>query len=165
MASRRIERNTVLVGTLCARAELLLRDLAQGRKLQFDGDPDLTIRCDTDQATQVLVNLLANALQATDKTGQVGVIWKRQENDLTISVWDDGPGFAGDPAALFAPWYTTKERGTGLGLSITQRLVRAHGWSIDARRETNRTLFVVTVPSSDVLPGAKPREWTNKLTA
>lgn len=165
MASRRIERSTVLVGTLCARAELLLRDLAQGRKLQFDGDLELAIRCDTDQTTQVLVNLLANALQATDKTGQVGVTWQRQTDAVTIAVWDDGPGFAGDPAMLFAPWYTTKERGTGLGLSITQRLVRAHGWSVDARREANRTLFVVTVPSTDVLPGAKSREQKNKLTA
>jgi signal transduction histidine kinase len=165
MAGRRIERSAVAIRTLCARAELLLRDSAQGRRLQFDGDPELEIRCDTDQATQVLVNLLANALQATDQTGRVGATWEYHGRDVTISVWDDGAGFTGDPAMLFAPWYTTKERGTGLGLSITQRLVRAHGWTIDARREVNRTLFVVTVPSSDVVQSKKSRERKSKLIA
>jgi nitrogen-specific signal transduction histidine kinase len=66
-------------------------------------------------------------------------------------VWDDGPGFEGDAARLFAPWFTTKPRGTGLGLAITQRIVRAHGWTIDAERAGARTRFVVAIPPSDVL--------------
>ncbi|MGH7270823.1 MAG: ATP-binding protein, partial [Polyangiaceae bacterium] len=66
-------------------------------------------------------------------------------------VWDDGPGFDSDPSQIFSPWFTTKPRGTGLGLAITQRIVRAHGWSIDALRADGRTRFVVAVPLSDVV--------------
>ena len=70
-------------------------------------------------------------------------------------MWDDGPGFEGDAAELFAPWFTTKPRGTGLGLAITQRIVRAHGWTIDATRVDGRTRFVVLVPASDLVDVAR----------
>jgi signal transduction histidine kinase len=130
---------------------MLLRDASAGRPLAFAGEDGLAVRCDPDQATQMLVNLLANALQATGASGHAGVSWHYDGKDARIEVWDDGPGFVGDPATLFAPWYTTKERGTGLGLAITHRLVRGHGWTIEASRQGERTLFTVTVPKSDVV--------------
>ena len=151
MAAHRIQRRSVAVRDLCQHAEMLLRDAAAGRPLAFAGEEGLAIRCDPDQATQILVNLLANALQATGDAGHAGVSWRHHGQDARIEVWDDGPGFVGDPATLFAPWYTTKERGTGLGLAITHRLVRAHGWSIEASRQDERTLFTVTVPKTDVV--------------
>ena len=69
-------------------------------------------------------------------------------------MWDDGPGYEGDVSHLFAPWFTTKPRGTGLGLAITQRIVRAHGWTIDAERVGGITRFVISIPSADVVTGA-----------
>jgi signal transduction histidine kinase len=151
MTAHRIVRRSTAIRDLCEHAEMLLRDASAGRALAFVGEPGLAIRCDPDQATQVLVNLLANALQATDSQGHAGVSWRFDGRDARIEVWDDGPGFVGDAATLFAPWYTTKERGTGLGLAITHRLVRAHGWSIAASREGDRTLFTITVPRTDVV--------------
>jgi signal transduction histidine kinase len=151
MTAHQLQRRRTAVRELCARAEMLLRDSVGGRQVTFAGDPDLTIRCDPDQVTQILVNLLANAVQATAETGHVGVTWQFDGEQAHIEVWDDGPGFVGDPAALFAPWYTTKERGTGLGLAIAHRLVRAHGWSIAATRQGEHTCFTVTVPKTDVL--------------
>jgi signal transduction histidine kinase len=151
MAAHRIQRRSTAVRDLCGHAEMLLRDAAAGRPLAFAGEAGLAIRCDPDQATQILVNLLANALQATGDSGHAGVSWRYDGKDARIEVWDDGPGFVGDPAALFAPWYTTKERGTGLGLAITHRLVRSHGWTIEASRQSERTLFTVTVPKADVV--------------
>ncbi len=154
MASHHIQRRSTDIRDLCERAEMLLRDACAGRSLVFTGESRLAIRCDPDQATQILVNLLANALQATGDAGSAGVSWRLDGKDARIEVWDDGPGFVGDSATLFAPWYTTKERGTGLGLAITHRLVRAHGWTIEASRQGERTLFVVTVPESDVVHSA-----------
>jgi signal transduction histidine kinase len=151
MAAHRIQRRSMAIRDLCEHAEMLLRDASAGRPLAFAGEAGLGIRCDPDQATQILVNLLANALQATGASGHAGVSWHYDGKDARIEVWDDGPGFVGDPAALFAPWYTTKERGTGLGLAITYRLVRGHGWTIEASRPGERTLFTVTVPKSDVV--------------
>ena len=65
--------------------------------------------------TTILVNLLANALDATEGRGEVGISWRAGPKGGELTVWDTGPGFEGDPSRLFAPWYTTKERGTGLG--------------------------------------------------
>ena len=68
-----------------------------------------------------------------------------------LTVWDTGPGFSGDPARVFAPWYTTKPRGTGLGLAITHRIVRAHNWKIDPERSEGRTRFVIEIPHTDLV--------------
>ncbi len=150
MATQHLERRPVDVAELCARAEVLLRDRMQGQSLVLQIEHAGVINCDVDKVTQVLVNLLANALDAIDGTGSVGIEWRSTGLGGELSVWDTGPGFTGDPSKLFAPWYTTKPRGTGLGLAITHRLVRAHGWSIEAIRRDGRTIFTVTIPVNDV---------------
>lgn len=130
---------------LVRRAELVLRDRLTDDALLVDVPADVAIRCSADQTTQILVNLLANALDAADG-GRVGVSFVETDAGADLVVWDEGKGFELEPSRLFAPWVTTKPRGTGLGLAITHRLVRAHGWTIDARRGAKRTEFVVRVP-------------------
>jgi signal transduction histidine kinase len=156
MVGHRIDRRVVSVADLSARAEMLLRDSLGGRSLEILVPPDAALRCDVDQVTQVLVNLVANAIDASGARGHLGVTWSSEEDSAELVVWDDGPGFDTDPSKLFSAWFTTKPRGTGLGLAITQRIVRAHGWGIDAVRVEGRTRFVVTIPMSDVI-GAEPR--------
>jgi signal transduction histidine kinase len=151
MVGHRIDRRVMSVSDLTARAEMLLRDALGGRELEVRVPADAALRCDTDQVTQVLVNLVANAIDASGPRGRVGVIWEVDEEGAELVVWDDGAGFESDPSHLFSAWFTTKPRGTGLGLAITQRIVRAHGWGIDAVRLDGRTRFVVTIPSSDVV--------------
>jgi signal transduction histidine kinase len=155
MVGHRIDRRVVSVADLSARAEMLLRDTLSGRSLEIMVPRDAALRCDTDQVTQVLVNLVANAIDASGARGRVGVTWRADEDGAELVVWDDGPGFESDPSKLFSAWFTTKPRGTGLGLAITQRIVRAHGWGIDAVRVEGRTRFVVTIPLSDVV-GQEP---------
>jgi signal transduction histidine kinase len=151
IAASRIERRTLAVADLVARFETLLRDALRGRELRVDVPPGAALRCDPHQTTQLLVNLVANAIEATALGGSLGVVWAAGPAGAKLMVWDDGPGFDGDASRLFAPWFTTKPRGTGLGLAITQRIVRAHGWSIDADRTEGRTRFVVSVPPTDVV--------------
>jgi signal transduction histidine kinase len=151
MVGHRIDRRVVSVADLAARAEMLLRDTLHGRSLEIVIPREATLRCDTDQVTQVLVNLVANAIEASGARGRVGVTWRSDVEGAELVVWDDGPGFETDPSKLFSAWFTTKPRGTGLGLAITQRIVRAHGWGIDAVRVEGRTRFVVTIPLSDVV--------------
>jgi signal transduction histidine kinase len=139
------------VSELCARAEALLSDSLDRRRIELELGRNATLRCDPDKMTQVVTNLLANALEACGPNGRVGISWSAVGGGGELTVWDDGPGFIGDPARLFAPWYTTKPRGTGLGLAITHRLVRAHGWSIAAQRREVRTLFTVSVRGEDVV--------------
>jgi signal transduction histidine kinase len=99
----------------------------------------------------VLVNLLANALDATEGRGDVGIRWTRTGEGGELAVWDTGPGYSGDGSQLFAPWYTTKPRGSGLGLAIASRLVSAHGWTIEPTRGTAKTVFVVAIPLADIV--------------
>jgi signal transduction histidine kinase len=156
MVGHRIERRAVSVTDLVARAEILLRDVLRGRTFAADVPRDVALRCDQDQVTQVLVNLVANGVDATGAGGRIGVVWSPTASGAELVVSDDGPGFEGDASRLFAPWFTTKVRGTGLGLAITQRIVRAHGWSVDAVRTEGRTRFVINIPASDVVGAALP---------
>jgi signal transduction histidine kinase len=155
MASQHLEPRTVGVAELCARAEALLRDRLGDRRLVFEIVDTVSVRCDVDKVTQILVNLLANALDAAGDEGTVGVTWRTVDRGGALVVWDNGPGFEGDMSRIFAPWYTTKPKGTGLGLTITHRLVRAHGWEIDPRRTEDTTMFVVGIPLSDIVESSK----------
>ncbi len=151
----RVERAPVLLRQVVARVEVLLTDRLAGRvrggSLPDAIDPEVTLACDFDQVTQVLVNLLANALDAAGTPDDVGISWSvGDEGDGEIIVWDAGAGFDVDEAELFAPWFTTKPRGTGLGLAVSQRIVRTHGWSIGARRHNARTEFRIGIPAGDL---------------
>jgi signal transduction histidine kinase len=157
MASHRLERTPTAVSELCVKVETLLSDSLDRRHIEVDVGADAKLRCDPDKMTQVLVNLVSNALEACGPSGRVGIEWTPRAEGGELEVWDDGPGFVGDPSRLFAPWYTTKPRGTGLGLAITHRLVRAHGWSISASRRDGRTIFAVVVRGEDVVHGG-PRK-------
>jgi signal transduction histidine kinase len=151
MAVQHVERRVVPLPELCARAEVLLRDRVGPRPIHIAlGDVE-AIRCDVDKVTQVLVNLLANALDATGGRGEVGISWHRTGDGGELAVWDTGPGYSGDGSQLFAPWYTTKPRGSGLGLAITSRLVSAHGWTIEPARGGGKTTFVVAIPLADIV--------------
>ncbi|MFT3769841.1 MAG: HAMP domain-containing sensor histidine kinase [Minicystis sp.] len=151
MAPRRLERRAVGVDELVVKVERLLRDQLGARRLEVELGGARAIRCDVDQTTQVLVNLVSNALDAAGPGGRVGVTFAIAGDKAVLTVWDDGPGFTGDPGRVFAPWYTTKPRGTGLGLAITQRIVRAHGWKIDPDRRDGRTRFLIEVPQTDLV--------------
>jgi signal transduction histidine kinase len=81
---------------------------------------------------QVLVNLLANGIDATTRGGRIAVQvgWSADGDAVELVVRDTGSGL--DPAEvrrIFEPFYTTKspDRGTGLGLAIVDHVVRAHG--------------------------------------
>jgi signal transduction histidine kinase len=107
---------------------------------------------DAGQLRQVLLNLLANAL---DATGSGGVIWVdlRTEPDgwIQLRVADTGRGL---PAALgpriFSPFVTTKETGLGLGLSICKRIIEAHGGEIAGanRPEGGGAVFTIRLPGA-----------------
>ena len=150
LAHQRLKRSDVRLVELADRIEVLLKDALGERALEIDLDADVALRCDVDQTTQVLVNLISNAIDAAGPDGHIGLRWEDLDAGGRLVVWDTGPGFEGDAAQLFAPWFTTKPRGNGLGLAIAQRIVRAHGWSIDAKRDAGRTMFMVTIGAADV---------------
>jgi signal transduction histidine kinase len=82
--------------------------------------------------SQILVNLLLNAREATAGRGQVHVIARtRPDYSVEIAIRDDGPGIAPDKLErVFEAYYTTKVRGTGLGLAIVKHNVDLYGGSV-----------------------------------
>jgi signal transduction histidine kinase len=158
VATHRLERQPVRVDELVQKVERLLRDQLGARRLEVELSGAPALRCDPDQVTQVLVNLVSNAIDAAGEGGRVGVTFRSGAEGGVLTVWDTGPGFTGDPGRVFAPWYTTKPRGTGLGLSITHRIVRAHHWKIEPERDAERTRFVIEVPPTDLVHALEDAE-------
>jgi signal transduction histidine kinase len=90
----------------------------------------VSIQADGDQLDQLLINLIANGVEATGEAGgNVAIGWRVDDDRLVVSVEDDGPGLA-DTANLFVPFYTTKRDGTGLGLALSREIAEAHGGTL-----------------------------------
>jgi len=119
-------------------------------------DPSATAWADRDKVTQVLVNLIGNALKFTPKEGKVTVALAKNENDyVQISVADTGPGILPDDTnKIFSKFYQVtniakqKPRGSGLGLAISKALVEMHGGKIWVESEVGRgSTFYFTLPA------------------
>jgi signal transduction histidine kinase len=111
---------------------------------------------DADQLTQVLINLVGNAIDAMSKGGRLVVTTGlRPETDsVVVSVSDTGMGISEDQLPhIFEAFYTTKPegKGTGLGLSVTAGIVKAHSGTIEVDSEPGRgTTMRVCLPLSSV---------------
>jgi signal transduction histidine kinase len=109
--------------------------MLRGKELRNEVPIDLPhIRADANQLSQVLMNLLLNAAEATPEGGRITVSASRLTyvDTIEIRVTDTGTGIPADVLAhVFEPFFTTKRgRGTGLGLSICQAYVRSHNGEI-----------------------------------
>lgn len=93
------------------------------------------IKCNEQQITQVLVNILVNAADAVEglPSPKVKITSGVTDNGIEIKVYDNGAGVPDDvKEKIFDPFFTTKsvDRGTGLGLSISLGIVRSHGGTL-----------------------------------
>ena len=131
----------------------MLHDAANRRSvsLRADLDPELPpVIADRVQLQQVLMNLMLNAIEATnEKSGEVRIASARTESgDLLISVSDLGVGLPSLPDRIFEAFYTTKPEGTGMGLSISRRIIESHGGRLWARaNEGPGATFCFTLPA------------------
>ena len=108
------------------------------REIVFTRSEPLFLEVNSSQIKQVLLNLIANGLQATQSGGRVEVRLKDQTDWVVIDILDDGQGMTAENIEhLFEPFFSTKEtgKGTGLGLSITHRIVENHHGTIDPSSE------------------------------
>jgi signal transduction histidine kinase len=127
-----------------------------------DGAPSvLVVR---DQMVQVFLNLVLNALDATEEGGTIDITTCMADGRLEIVLRDDGHGIAiGDQSRLFEPYFTTKPTGTGLGLFVCRNIVESAGGQIELLASSAEgTSFQVSLPvigegepaASDVATGA-----------
>jgi PAS domain S-box-containing protein len=152
---RPVQRELVQVNTLL-RQTIKLRSYdfaSHGVEVVEEFDEGLALALgDAQQLQQVFLNILNNAYDAVQETGQRGKIsigTARRGESIEIAVTDNGTGIA-DPQRIFDPFYTTKQagKGTGLGLSICYGIVRAHGGEIQCwnNAATGGSTFVVRIP-------------------
>jgi signal transduction histidine kinase len=94
---------------------------------------ELILHSDESGLRQILLNVLLNAMDATQPEGAITVRVRHDEkaDTLIVEVDDSGPGFGDrDPEDLFQPFATTKTKGTGLGLPISRRIAERLGGSM-----------------------------------
>jgi len=126
-----------------------------------DYDPSLPeIKGDREQLIRVFLNVMRNALQATEGKGHI-CIQTRVIRQLTIrqnihrlvariDIIDDGPGIPAEiEKNVFYPMITGRPEGTGLGLSIAQSLINLHGGLINYERKDDKTSFSIYLPVSE----------------
>jgi signal transduction histidine kinase len=105
---------------------------------------------DAGQLTQVLVNLVVNAVQAMPEGGKLIVQTHVEDRHAVCIVEDTGVGMTEEILdRLFVPFFTTKEvdRGTGLGLPVVHGIITAHGGTIDVKsRPGQGTTFTIRLP-------------------
>ena len=105
-------------------------------------EDDLIIYADEGQISQILINLIKNALQAgakhIDITARMG-----KDDEVIVQVANDGePIPVSAQEQIFIPFYTTKKEGSGIGLSISRQIMRNHNGTIElTRSDAERTVF------------------------
>jgi two-component system sporulation sensor kinase A len=149
-------RSTLLLNDLVERALLLVgSSLARnGVRVEQDLAVDLpTIVGRAEELTQVLLNLILNAMHAMGRGGRLSIRTRYERHpeigpSVALTVSDNGPGVAATALErIFEPFFTTKPDGHGLGLAVTQRIVAAHGGAITVNSVPGEgASFSVTLP-------------------
>jgi two-component system, NtrC family, sensor histidine kinase HydH len=103
---------------------------------------------------QVLLNLMINAIEASQEGCSVTLVAEHSETSFVIRVIDEGSGMAAEHIdRLFDPFFTTKETGTGLGLSVAHQIVGQMGGLLSARRNPERGMtFSISLPLKEGAP-------------
>ena len=107
-------------------------------------DSGILVRADKEQVSQVFVNIIRNALQASPTDIIVMLNAAYSEREVQISISDDGTGIPEDiQARIFRPNFTTKSNGNGLGLAISKHIVEGSGGRIEFETSDKGTTFYI----------------------
>jgi signal transduction histidine kinase len=137
----RLVEDALRIATARSRSEV---------EVEKNFDELMPVLCVPGEIVQVLVNLLINAIHATDGRGRVQLSTWQHAGDVWICIEDDGCGIAHDVIPrVFDPFFTTKPvgHGTGLGLAISHHIIRNHGGDVRVESELGRgARFTVALP-------------------
>ena len=105
-------------------------------------EPDLMIYADEGQISQILINLIKNALQAGAKHIDISARMGKEDDVIVLVANDGAPIPVSAQEQIFVPFYTTKKEGSGIGLSLARQIMRQHNGTIDlVRSDVNQTVF------------------------
>ncbi|MCE1166223.1 MAG: ATP-binding protein [Bacteroidetes bacterium] len=120
----------------------------KGIKLVLNNAAEEMINADYQQLKQVFINLLRNAVEATDRGGTIEISYKRENYKNIFEVKDSGCGISAENLnKIFDIYFTTKSGGTGMGLSIVRQIILQHNGKIAAESDLGKgTKFTITLP-------------------
>jgi len=144
------EQNLLPIMERCVE---LLEPLAQERnvaiRIQAD-KADAHTAVDATHLTQVLTNLVLNALAAVPEGGIINLHLVRNGSGFMIDVHDTGPGVPPESREhLFEPFYTTRNGGNGLGLAVSRELINRMGGTLEYRDGGTGATFAIHLPAGE----------------
>lgn len=108
------------------------------------------LKADTIQLTQVIFNLVLNAIYFSPKNGLIEVRLEESNKKVTLKIIDEGPGIAPENVnKIFQPFFTTKTvgDGSGLGLSVVHGIIKSHRATIDYQSNSpSGAIFIINFP-------------------
>jgi len=156
----KLDREQIDVNRLVASTTSIMENqaLVRGVSIEFVPDENLPmVNMDRNQFQSVLMNMLLNALDATEAGDKITVSTRNKESPneagqqgIEITIADTGCGIAQEHLGkLFDPFFTTKEvgHGTGLGLAVSLGIVQRHGGTIKVNSQPGKgSAFTIWVP-------------------
>jgi signal transduction histidine kinase len=120
------------------------------------------MHCDAEQLQQVLLNMVINAIQASEDGDSIVLQARVGQDKVWLDVRDEGCGVKPEHVdRLFDPFFTTKESGTGLGLPVAHEIVRSIGGVLKVTHNPDRGMtFSVGLPfdsNEGTNAGTRPR--------
>jgi signal transduction histidine kinase len=111
---------------------------------------EVLLKADTIQLTQVIFNLVLNAIYFSPKNGLIKITLEETKKKITLKISDEGPGISTENVQkIFQPFFTTKTvgDGSGLGLSVVHGIIRSHRGTIDYQHNNpTGAVFIITFP-------------------
>ncbi len=149
------EKKLFRVADLMSRVQILFNSLEKNNKIELNvsmNNPDLEIFADQNLISQVLINLVKNAVEANENNpaGKIMIVSGLDENHHPeICVIDNGPGISEENRKeIFVPFFTTRPNGSGIGLSISKQIMRIHGGNLKVRSVPDKeTVFCLSFQS------------------
>ncbi len=117
-----------------------------GIDLKLQGASALMADLDEEKIKQVLINLIRNAMDASQRGQSVTVACQQNDGCAELSVRDNGEGVQEPFDRIFEPFFTTKDKGTGLGLALAHRIVTDHDGVLSVESGHGTTTFTIRVP-------------------
>jgi two-component system nitrogen regulation sensor histidine kinase NtrY len=134
------EKKLFRVSDLMSRVRILYNSLEMSNRMDLSfslNNPELELFADQNLISQVLINLLKNAIEANENNsdGRISIsAGTDSSNHPEICVIDNGPGITEENLdEIFVPFFTTREKGSGIGLSISRQIMRVHGGNLKVR--------------------------------
>ncbi len=149
-AERKEHRQRIELSQIGTDMSMLLRSVAILRNVEIveNYKQGVYCLCDGQQIRQIVLNLLSNAIDASNENGRIIISVNQTDNWAELSVQDNGCGIAPENIEkLFKPFFTTKENGNGIGLPMSLQIAKEHGGDIKISSKLGQgSIFKLLLP-------------------